>query len=213
MGIPLAKIQERLGLKPDGVFGKQTLIKLTEALGLTKEQSALFFGRVAVETGNFAYDEENLNYSINNLLKVFPNHFKTVESTKGYANNPIALANKVYANKDGNGNEASGDGWKFRGRGGIQTTRKRNYELFSKYIGEDCVANPDLVATKYYIESSKFYFDNNKLWQYCSKVDKDSITKISKAVNLGNALSKYTPHGLEDAIIYTTKYYTWLNQQ
>lgn len=213
MGIPLAKIQERLGLKADGIFGKNTLIKLTEALGLTKEQSALFFGRVAVETGNFAYDEENLNYSTNNLIKVFPRYFPTIESTKGYANNPIAIANKVYANRMGNGDEASGDGWKHRGFGAMQVTGKDNQKDFFKYVGEKPDSEPDLIAKKYFIESAKYYFDKNKLWQYCSKVDKDSITKISKAVNLGNAFHKAIPHGLEDAIIYTTKYYTWLNQQ
>ncbi len=213
MGVPLAVVQSRLGLKSDGIFGKQTLVKLTEMLGLTKEQSALFFGRVAVETGNFAYDVENLNYSANNLLKVFPNYFKTLESTKGYVNNPIALANKVYANRMGNGDEESGDGWKHRGFGAMQVTGKNNQKEFFKYVGESPDAEPELIAKKYFIESAKFYFDRNKLWQYCTKVDKDSILKISRAVNLGDAKSNKTPHGLEDATLYTMKYYNWLNNK
>jgi uncharacterized protein YifN (PemK superfamily) len=71
----------------------------------------------------------------------------------------------------------------------------------------------DKLISKINNNYERTYFDKNKLWQYCTKVDKDSITKISKAVNLGNAFSKAIPHGLEDAILYTTKYYTWLNQQ
>lgn len=206
MGIPLAVIQSRLGLKADGIFGKQTLLKLTEVLKFSKEYSAHFFGQTSHESAEFNYDTENLNYSANNLLKVFPSYFKTVESTKGYANNPIAIANKVYANRMGNGNEASGDGWKFRGRSSLQLTGKDNYKLFSDYIGEDCVANPDLVASKYFLEAAKFFFDKNKLWQYCKTVDNNSITKVTKLINGGT-------NGIEDRILKTNKYYTWLNQQ
>lgn len=203
MGIPLAKVQARIGLKDDGVFGKQTLTLLKSLFKLTKEEASHFFGQIAHESGDFNYDQENLNYSPNNLVRVFPRYFPTLESTKSYANNSIAIANKVYDNRMGNGNEQSQEGWKYHGRGAIQLTGKTNYKLFSDYIKEDCVANPDLVASKYFLESAKFFFDTNKLWDLCKTVDKTSIAKLTKRINGGF-------NGLQEREQFTIKYYNWL---
>jgi putative chitinase len=86
--------------------------------------------------------------------------------------------------------EASGDGFKFRGRGYIQLTGKNNYTSFSTFVGEDCVANPDLVATKYPLASAAFYFNSNKIWAICDKGASDNVvTQVTKAVNGGTTRS------------------------
>ena len=100
----------------------------------------------------------------------------------------------------GNGDEASGEGFKFRGRGFIQLTGKSNYSAFSKFIGEDVVANPDLVATKYPLSSAGFFFDSNKLWALCDLgATEDAVTKVTKRVNGGT-------HGLDDRIAKFKKF-------
>jgi putative chitinase len=96
------------------------------------------------------------------------------------------IANRVYASRMGNGDEASGDGFKFRGRGYIQLTGKDNYKAFSNFIGEDCVANPDLVSDKYPLVSASWFFDKNNLWTICDKGATDEVvTAVTKRVNGG----------------------------
>ena len=86
----------------------------------------------------------------------------------------------------GNGDESTKEGFKFRGRGFLQTTGKNNYTQFSKFIGEDCVSNPDLVATKYPLASAAFFFEVNKLWSICDEgADDKTITKLTKRINGG----------------------------
>ncbi len=208
----IIEFQKQNGLVADGVIGKKTLIKIKEKLNIgTNEELANFMGQVAHETGNFMAEVENLNYSVEGLLKIFKKYF-TQEEAKKYAKKPIMIGSRVYANRMGNGDEASQEGFVFRGRGALQLTGKANFALFSKYVGEDCVENPELVSDKYYFESAKFYFDNNKLWSIAKKVDDISITKLSKAINLGNANSKATPHGLDDRIKKTKEFYKILTK-
>lgn len=203
----IIEFQKENGLTPDGVIGKKTLMKIKEKLNIaTIEEVAHFMGQVAHETGNFMAEVENLNYSADGLLKIFKKYF-TAEQAKKYAKKPIMIGSRVYANRMGNGDETSQEGYVFRGRGALQLTGKDNFKLFSKYVGEDCVDNPELVSEKYYFESAKFFFDNNKLWKLAKTVDDDSITKLSKAINLGNPNSKGTPHGLEDRITKTNNFY------
>jgi putative chitinase len=155
---------------------------------------AHFLAQCAHESGNFKVLNENLNYSSDGLLKIFPKYFKDKATADLYARKPEKIANRVYANRMGNGDEASGDGYKFRGRGYIQLTGKDNYKAFSDFIGEDCVANPDLVATKYPLASAAFFFQKNKLWDICDKGDSTEIvTLVTKRVNGGT-------HGLEDRL-------------
>ena len=105
----------------------------------------------------------------------------------------------------GNGDEASGDGWKYRGRGALQLTGKANYEAFAKYLGKpEIVTNPDLVATTYAFESAMFFFDKNKLWDICDKgVSKETILALTKRINGGT-------HGLADREEKTFKYYGYV---
>jgi putative chitinase len=124
---------------------------------------------------------------------------------------PEKIASRVYGNRMGNGNEASKDGWNFRGRGALQLTGKDNYKAFSEYLHKpEIMTNPDLVATDFVFESALFFFDRNHLWDLCNIVDDTSILKLSKAINLGNPNSPSTPIGLDDRKVKTLKYYEYL---
>ena len=159
----------------------------------TNLRLAHFLAQCALESMGFTATVENLNYRAARLMEVFPKYFRGVD-TAAYANNPQKIGNRVYANRMGNGDEASGDGFKFRGRGYIQLTGKNNYTSFSKFVGEDCVANPDLVAMKYPLASAAFYFNSNNIWSICDQGASDAtVTKVTKAVNGGT-------HGLSERL-------------
>jgi putative chitinase len=144
---------------------------------------AHFLAQCALESMNFTAVVENLNYSAQRLQQVFPKYFRNVD-VNAYARNPQKIGSRVYANRMGNGDEASGDGFKYRGRGYIQLTGKNNYQAFSGFIGEDCVANPDLVATTYPLASAAFYFSSNNLWPICDQGTSDAtVRKVSVRVN------------------------------
>jgi putative chitinase len=187
------------GIIPDVVMNQ--IFISSETIGLTTNlRLAHFLSQCAHESGAFKFVRENLNYSADGLLKVFPKYFNPTTAVS-YARQPQRIASKVYAGRMGNGNEASGDGWKFCGRGYIQLTGKDNYTKFSKFIGEDCVLNPDLVAMKYPLASAGFFFNSNGLWPICDKGAEDAtVTLVTKKVNGGTI-------GLEDRLAYFKRYY------
>jgi putative chitinase len=151
----------------------------------TNLRLAHFLAQCALESTGFTATVENLSYSAQRLLQVFPKYFRGVDPN-AYARNPEKIGSRVYANRMGNGDEASGDGFKFCGRGYIQLTGKNNYSSFSNFIGEDCVANADLVATKYPLASAAFFFQSNNIWAICDKgADDATVTRVTKAVNGG----------------------------
>jgi putative chitinase len=176
------KLSGLTGHVPAGVIAQipETALKF----GITTNlRLAHFLAQCALESTGFTATVENLNYRTQRLLQVFPKYFRGVDPA-AYANNPAKIANRVYANRMGNGDEASGDGFKFRGRGYIQLTGKNNYTTFSQFIGEDCVANPDLVATEYPLASAAFYFSSNHIWGICDRgADDATVTQVSIAVN------------------------------
>jgi putative chitinase len=164
---------------------------------------AHFLAQCGHESGGFRAVQENLNYSADGLVKIFGKYFNATTAA-GYARNPEKIASKVYASRMGNGDEASKEGWKFRGRGYIQLTGKSNYTNFTKFIGEDCIANPDLVATKYPLASAAFFFNSNNLWALCDKgADDQAVTGVTKRVNGGTI-------GLADRIKHFKEYYALL---
>jgi len=163
---------------------------------------AHFLSQVAHESGNFKVLYENLNYSAAGLIKVFPRYFNATTAAK-FARKPQLIANRVYANRIGNGNEASGDGWNYRGRGYLQVTGRANYKAFSEYIGEDCEKHPDLVATKYPLDSALWFFDRNKLWTLCDKGE-DNVATVSRRVNGGT-------NGLQDRLNKFRSFMKYLN--
>ena len=160
---------------------------VTEKFGITNPlRMAHFLSQCSHESANFTAVRENLNYSAKALMSTFKKYFPTMELALAYERKPEKIGNKVYANRMGNGDEISGDGFKFRGRGYIQLTGKVNYKAFSDFIGEDCVANPDLVATKYPLASAAFFFNNNNLWTICDKgATSDVVVLVTKRVNGG----------------------------
>jgi len=112
----------------------------------TPERQACFLGQCAHESGGFTALKENLNYSAEGLTKVWPKRFPSLDVAQPYHRNPEKIANKVYADRMGNGNEASGEGFKYRGRGLIQLTGKDNYRACGEALGVDLLEDPDLVS-------------------------------------------------------------------
>jgi putative chitinase len=164
---------------------------------------AHFLSQCGHESGGFKAVSENLNYSADGLKRTFGKYFPG-NLAESYAKQPEKIASRVYANRMSNGDEASKEGYKFRGRGYIQLTGKGNYTSFTKFIGEDCVSNPDLVATKYPLASAAFFFDSNKLWSICDKgADDATVTAVTKRVNGGTL-------GLTDRIKHFKEYYNLL---
>lgn len=167
----------------------------------TNLRLAHFLAQCALESANFTATVENLNYSGQRLREVFPKYFKNVD-VNAYARNPQKIGSRVYASRMGNGDEASGDGFKYRGRGYIQLTGKNNYQSFTDHIGEDCVTNADLVATKYPLASAGFFFNSNNIWAVCDQgADDGTVRKVSTRVN-----GKDPAHGLADRLANFKKF-------
>ena len=202
---PLAALQTKCGITADGKWGPGTYKAARNFFKLTNNQAAHFFGQCAHESGNFKVFSENLNYSADGLNKIFPKYFaRAGRNAAQYARKPEKIANVVYANRMGNGNEASGDGWKFRGRGPIQLTGKDNYTAFANDIGRpDVLTNPDIVATELAFESALWFFRKNGLLAIADKGVTDAvITQITKRVNGGT-------HGLDDRLKKTKQFANW----
>ena len=193
-------INKLKGHIPDSVLSE--IPSVMDKFGIKTElRLAHFLAQCAHESGNFTVLKENLNYSAEGLTKVFPKYFPTIESTNGYAKNPEKIANKVYANRMGNKNEASGDGYKYSGRGAIQLTGKQNYTLFDDFVPEAIIETPSLVATKYPLLSAAWFWSRNGLNAIADLGSTDDVvTKITKKVNGGI-------HGLEDRISKFKKFY------
>jgi putative chitinase len=201
----LKSLQTKIGVGADGAFGPGTLKAAMAYYKMTPERAAHFFAQTAHESGNFKAFSENLNYGAAGLTGIFKKYFPTAEKALLYERKPEKIANLVYASRMGNGDEASGDGFKFRGRGALQLTGKDNYKVFSEYLkNPEIMTNPDLVATEFAFESAIFFFDRNKLWDICDKgVNKDTILALTKRINGGT-------HGLADREEKTLKYYGYL---
>lgn len=191
LGLSLLKIEKEVlktdklkGHVPDSVLSEINLI--SDKFGLiTNLRLAHFLSQCSHESGNFKAVYENLNYSKDGLMRTFPKYFPG-NLAEQYAFKPEMIASRVYGNRLGNGDEASKEGWKYRGRGYLQLTGKQNYELFSKFVGEDCVTSPDLVATKYPLTSAAYFFSNFKLWGICDKGSTDEVvTAVTRRVNGG----------------------------
>lgn len=157
-----------------------------------------FLAQCAHESGRFLVTRENLNYSAQGLLKTFKRHFNE-RTAKLYARNPEAIANKVYGGRLGN-TEIT-DGWKFRGRGYIQTTGKANYAELDKIVPEDLLDNPDLVSSRYAMLSAGFYWNSRKINAVADLgATEEVVEKVTLKVNGGT-------HGLKERTEYFFEYY------
>lgn len=212
----ILEFQKNNGLLADGVLGKKTFEKMKSVWKIDSDKKlASFLGQLSHESGNFNLDKENLNYSKVGLLGVFKKYFtpdfldKNGKNTFGtasiYQRNPEKIANKVYANRMGNGDEKSGDGWKHRGAGGLQLTGANNYQEFSKWVGSEKKLTTDEIANKYFWETGLFYFEKNKLWNIASNIDDDSIELLSIKINGGI-------NGLKDRIEKTNSFYNLIKK-
>ena len=145
-----------------------------------------FLAQCAHESGNFKHVRENLNYSAEGLVKVFPKYFSK-ETALWYARKPEAIANVVYGGRMGNGDKNSGDGWRYRGKGFLQLTGKTNYKAFADHIGDaNIMIDSDLVATKYPLTSAAWFFETKKLWKICDEgLHADVVKKVTYRVNGG----------------------------
>lgn len=174
----------------------------------TQLRLAHFLGQLQHESG-LKPIEENLRYSAKRLTEVFGKYFPTLELANKYAMQPQKIANRVYANRMGNGDESSGDGYKFRGRGFLQITGRDNYTALTKWakkngINADYVENPDLLLREADALISALYFwEVNNINYYA---DKDDILSVSRIINVGNAKSKVIPHGMESRKSATEKF-------
>ncbi len=197
---PGLNVDALTGMIPDEVLAQ---IPQTAAdFGInTNLRLAHFLAQCALESTGFTAKFENLSYkTTERLLAVFGKRLQGVDPA-AFLRNPEKLGNHVYANRNGNGDEASGDGFRYRGRGYIQLTGKANYQGFSKFVGEDCVADPDLVATKFPLSSAAFYFSSNNIWPVCDHGSDDgTITQVSKMVNGKN------PQALQERINNTRRF-------
>ena len=152
----------------------------------TNNQKAMFIGQCSHESGNFRLLQENLNYKAATLMKLWPKRFPTLEVANAYAGNPKKIANMVYANRMGNRDEASGDGFRFFGRGLVQLTGFSNYFHAGKALGVDFVMQPDLIATpKYAALTAGWFWETHKLNPPSDALDYQKVTKIINGGTIG----------------------------
>jgi putative chitinase len=191
------------GHVPDSVIDQ--IPGIQEKFGLnTGLRLAHFLAQAGHESGGFRVTNENLNYSVKGLRGIFKKYFPTDELAAAYAKKPQKIANRVYGNRMGNGDEASGEGFKFRGRGYIQLTGKQNYTAFDAAVEDDILANPDLVATKHALSSAAWFWNKNNLNKIADTGATDAaVTMITKRVNGGTI-------GLADRIKHFKEYYSLL---
>lgn len=189
------------GHVPDSVIAQipdvMTKFKIDTPLKL-----AHFLSQCGHESGGFRVVNENLNYGAKGLLGLFKKYFPNEAKAKLYERKPEKIANLIYGGRMENGPEASGDGWKYRGRGYIQLTGKANYTAFGKAIGEDIAANPDLVATKYPLLSAAWFF--TRCLPKCTDASDAAVTAVTKCVNGGTI-------GLEDRKKHFKEYFALLS--
>jgi putative chitinase len=170
----------------------------------TPLRMAHFLAQCGHESGGFKLVRENLNYSSKGLLTTFKKYFPTEQKAKLYERNPEKIANLVYGSRMGNGDETSGDGFRFSGRGYIQLTGKNNYTAFDKIVEENLLEQPGLVATKYPLLSAAWFWSTNKLNLLADKGATDAdVTAITRRVNGGTI-------GLPDRIKHFKEYFNLL---
>lgn len=203
-------LQLLIGAKPDGNFGRNTAKAYSNFMQWDFSEATHYLSQCMHESRHFSSFYENMNYSASALLEVFGKYFNP-EEAKRYERNPEMIANKVYANRLGNGDEASGDGWKYRGFGAIQLTGKKNQNAFADSVGDpEIKQRPEKIAEDYAFNASEWFFDVNGIWRYCGDLDYDSIIKVSRAVNLGNANSTRTPNRMKDRVNCYKTIESWL---
>jgi len=196
------KLEKLKGKVPDGVIAQIPECAAKFQIN-TPLRLAHFLAQCGHESAGFKATQENLNYSADGLNKIFTKYFRTVNAAS-YARQPEKIASRVYANRMGNGDEASKEGYKYRGRGYIQLTGKSNYAAFDAAVSEDVLSNPDLVSSKYPLLSAAWYWNSRSLNNTADQGANDAaVTAVTKKVNGGTI-------GLADRIKHFKEYYALL---
>ena len=203
MSDAMKKLQAKIGVDADGAFGPNTARAICKHYKLSPARGAHLLGQASHESGEFKLVRENLNYSAETMVRVWPSRFKSIAEAQPFARNPKALADKVYSNRMGNG---EGEGHVFIGRGFLQLTGKDNYKALAADMRiPEIMQDPSLVETDYAFETALWFFDKNGLFAIADKgVNDDTIKQITKLVNGGFI-------GLDHRIKETRKIWSWLN--
>jgi putative chitinase len=209
----IVKFQKTYNLVPDGIIGRQTARVIRDMLKLNSTLDLVYLlGQVKVESTNFTAFRENLYYKLpETLVKTFPTRFKSKVEALPYCKNPVELANRIYSNRLGNGREESGDGYKYRGLGGIQLTGRWNIENYLKSVNlpldTDLV---DLDTPFHFFNTARFFFEDNGLFRFTKIFSEEKIQMVSRGVQRGDSFS--TKEALHEhlRISYTTEYFNKL---
>ena len=193
-------IVKRVGNKNDDILYKDIIDFFSTGGFTTIEHKAHFMSQICHESNFITRFVENLNYSSERLLTIFPRYFNSV-TAKQYARKPIQIANRVYANRMENGDEKSGDGWRFRGASPIQLTGRKNYRLCSNYLKVDILNNPDFAQTiECAIPICDYYWTTNNLNQIISKLPKDDDKNLDNNVRVITMAINGGTNGLDERI-------------
>lgn len=186
-------LRAMIGNNPYLDYWHNTICKILPEYEIdTKYRVAGFIAQCSHESTNFTALRENLNYRAVSLRNTFGKYFTSDEMAKQFANKPEKIANKVYADRMGNGDEASGDGYRYLGRGLIQLTGKNTYMLFAASINVPVEEVPDYLGTfEGAVQSACWFWEQNNL---NAVADKQDIVKMTKIINGGT-------HGLDDRIL------------
>jgi putative chitinase len=208
---PVAVFQKANGLVSDGKIGPKTFIKMAQVWRISYVQLVHFLAQTHHESQAFSVLVESFAYrTAERLALIFRSPFdldkdkkvdpEEIEFAKKFLGRPVATANYVYANRMGNGNEASGDGWKHRGQGPIMLTGKEDQYAFSDWIKDPTIKqNPNLISEKYAFESAIYFFTKKGIWVMASDLKQSTTEKISIKVNGGS-------NGLKERIDLVSQY-------
>jgi len=208
----LKEFQQQLGLKPDGVIGPKTFAAIKKDLGMESDLILChLLGQMRHESAEFTAGREDMDYSAASLCRTWPTHFKDPKTQRpNYTafkleRRPGNIANYIYCDRNGNGDMASGDGWRYRGIFGLQLTGKTNIQAFMKSIDVDPESLPDrmLDNPRNYFLSGKFYFDENHVNELCTNTTDGCILDVSRKINLGTVHTTRKPLGYEQRRLYT----------
>lgn len=200
----LKQLQEKCGVAPDGAFGPNTAKAIVVHYELSPKRGAHLLGQVVHESGSFKYTRENLNYSVEAIMKVWPSRFPTKESAEPFARNPKALAENVYFDRMGNDTKEKASA--YIGRGFLQLTGYNNVRSFASDMRvPEVLDNPQLLEEDYAMDTALWFFKKNNLWTICDEgVNDDTIKRLTKRINGG-----YT--GLDHRVKETKKIYEWIS--
>ena len=203
MSNALKILQEKCGCSPDGSFGPNTARGIVKHYELSPERGAHLLGQVIHESGSFKLTRENLNYSVESMMRVWPSRFPTKESAEPYARNPKALAENVYFGRMGNDSKQKAS--LYIGRGFLQLTGFNNVKAFASDMGKpEVMEDPSLLEEDYAMDTAIWFFQKNNLWKICDEgVNDDTIKRLTRKINGG-----YT--GLDHRIKETNKVYEWV---